>query len=83
MTTFLPLCGWENLSQSDEQTFAATCFMSHEVAFKAGMHAKCGTNNDTLKYHSLLSPPHALMQVGHLEGTTGSQLMIINILMLM
>ena len=21
--------------------------MSHEVAFKAGMHAKCDTNNDT------------------------------------
>ena len=59
--------------------------MSHEVAFKNDIHAKCGMKNTTLKCHSLVSLPHALMQLGHLEDTTGSQvkLMIINIIMIM
>ena len=54
-------------SQHDEKTCAATCFMSHEVAekaLKAGMYAKCGIGNATLKCHSLVSPARALKQVG-------------------
>ena len=54
-------------SQQNEKTCAATCFMSHEVAekaLKAGMYAKCGMGNATLKCHSLASPAHALVQMG-------------------
>ena len=60
-------------SQHDEKTCAATCFMSHEVAekaLKAGMYAKCGMGNTTLKSHSLVSPARALMQVGCLVDIT-------------
>ena len=61
------LSGLEILSQTNEKTCAATCFMSHEVAekaLKAGMYAKCGMSDVTLKCHNLESPARALMQVG-------------------
>ena len=54
-------------SEQNEKTCAAICFMSHEVAekaLKAGMYAKCGMGNATLKCHSLISLAHALVQVG-------------------
>ena len=60
-------------SQHDEKTCAATCFMSHEVAekaLKAGMYAKCGMGNATLKSHNLVSPARALLQVGCLVDIT-------------
>ena len=41
--------------------------MGHEVAekaLKAGMYAKCGMGDATLKCHSLVSPACALKQVG-------------------
>ena len=66
---YAALSGLETLSQTDEKTCAATCFMSHEVAekaLKAGMYAKCGMSDTTLKCHSLESPARALMQVGYL-----------------
>ena len=61
------LSGLEALSQTDKKVCAATCFMSHEVAekaLKAGMYAKCGMNDTTLKCHSLKSPARALLQIG-------------------
>ena len=61
------LSGLETLSRTDEKVCAATCFMSHEVAekaLKAGMYAKCGMNDITLKCHSLKSPARALLQIG-------------------
>ena len=61
------LCGLESLSQNNQKTCAATCFMGHEVAekaLKAGMYAKCGMSDATLKCHNLESPARALMQVG-------------------
>ena len=64
---YAALSGLETLSQTDEKTCAATCFMSHEVAekaLKAGMYAKCGMSDAILKCHSLDSPARALMQVG-------------------
>ena len=64
---YAALTGLETLSQTDEKTCAATCFMSHEVAekaLKAGMYAKCGMSDATLKCHSLESLARALMQVG-------------------
>ena len=63
---YAALSGLEILSQNDEKTCAVTCFMSHEVAekaLKAGMYAKCGMSDVTLKCHSLVSPARALMQV--------------------
>ena len=41
--------------------------MSHEVAeksLKAGMYAKCGVGNATLKNPNIVSPAHALVQMG-------------------
>ena len=66
---YAALSGLEILSQTDEKTCAATCFMSHEVAekaLKAGMYMKCGMSDVTLKSHSLESPARALKQVGYL-----------------
>ena len=54
-------------SQTDEKTCASTCFMCHEVAeksLKAGMYAKCGIGESTLKNHNVVSPAHALIQMG-------------------
>ena len=64
---YAALSGLDTLSQTDDKTCAATCFMSHEVAekaLKAGMYAKCGMSDTLLKCHSLVSPARALMQVG-------------------
>ena len=66
---YAALSGLKILSQTDEKTCAATCFMSHEVAekaLKAGMYMKCGMSDVTLKSHSLESPARALKQVGYL-----------------
>ena len=54
-------------SQPDEKTCASTCFMCHEVAeksLKAGMYAKCGIGESTLKNHNVVSPARALIQMG-------------------
>ena len=64
---YATLCTLNIESQHNDKTCAATCFMSHEVAeksLKAGMYAKCGMGNATLKSHSLVSPARALIQVG-------------------
>ena len=54
-------------SESDEKTSASACFMSHEVAeksLKAGMYAKCGIGEVTLKNPDLVIPARALVQEG-------------------
>ena len=54
-------------SKNDEITCASTCFMSHEVAeksLKAGMYAKCGIGEVTLKNPDLVIPARALVQEG-------------------
>ena len=53
--------------ENDEKACASACFMSHEVAeksLKAGMYLKCGIGKATLKNPNLVSPAHALVQVG-------------------
>ena len=53
-------------SESDEKVCASTCFMSHEVAekaLKAGLYAKCGMGDTTLKNPNLVVPARALVQV--------------------
>ena len=54
-------------SDNNEKACASTCFMSHEVAekaLKAGLYAKCGMGNITLKNPNLVVPARALVQVG-------------------
>ena len=57
----------DTASESDEKVCASTCFMSHEVAekaLKAGLYAKCGMGDITLKNPNLVVPARALVQVG-------------------
>ena len=54
-------------SKNNESTCASTCFMSHEVAeksLKAGMYAKCGIGEVTLKNPDLVITARALAQEG-------------------
>ena len=53
--------------EDDERACASACFMSHEVAeksLKAGMYAKCGIGETTLKNPNLEYPARALVQEG-------------------
>ena len=54
-------------SENNEKACASACFMSHEVAekaLKAGLYAKCGMGDVTLKNPNLVVPARALVQVG-------------------
>ena len=51
--------------ENDERASASACFMSHEVAeksLKAGMYAKCGIGEVTLKNPDLVIPARTLVQ---------------------
>ena len=57
----------KNASATDDEVSAAACFMSHEVAeksLKAGMYAKCGLEQVSLKNHNLVLPARQLVQLG-------------------
>jgi len=56
-----------NASTTDDDVSAAACFMSHELAeksLKAGMYAKCGLGQVSLRNHNLTLPAHQLVQLG-------------------
>ena len=61
------LCALKNASQTNNEVSAATCFMCHEVAersLKAGLYAKSGMGEVSLKNHDLILPASALIQMG-------------------
>ena len=61
------LCALKNASQINNEVSAATCFMCHEVAersLKAGLYAKRGMGEVSLKNHDLILPASALIQLG-------------------
>ena len=65
---FFSLTVLMSASQTDERACASTCFMSHEVAeksLKAGMYAKCGIDDASLKSRNIVSLARALSQMGY------------------
>ena len=61
------LCVLKDASRTNNEVSAATCFMCHEVAeksLKAGLFAKCGMGEVSLKNHDLILPANALIQLG-------------------
>ena len=69
LSVLVASCQKDKVSSShpNEKICPSICFMSHEVAekcLKAGMYAVCGVGNATLKNPNIVSPAHALVQMG-------------------